>query len=79
MAGGEYNVAIGNASFAAGGSSSWVAGEDSTGIGGGLTGRDASYSVAIGSQSIVTADHGMAIGYQAAGTEKGLLPLAMIK
>ena len=73
VAGGEYNVAIGNASFAAGGSSSWVAGEDSTGIGGGSTGRDASYSVAIGSQSIVTADHGMAIGYQAAGTEKGTI------
>ena len=73
VAGGEFNVAIGNASFAAGGSSSWVAGEDSTGIGGGSTGLDASYSVAIGSQSIVTADHGMAIGYQAAGTEKGTI------
>lgn len=56
-----------------GGMNSVVLGKFATGIAGGSTGSSADFSLAAGSNSVVTVNNGTAIGYQATTDERGTI------
>ena len=71
--GGTDNISHGMRSSTLGGMNSVVLGNYATGIAGGSTGSSADFSLAAGSNSVVTVDNGTAIGYQATTNEEGTI------
>ena len=71
--GGIDNISHGRGSSTLGGMNSVVLGNFATGIAGGSTGSSADFSLAAGSNSVVTVNNGTAIGYQATTDERGTI------
>ena len=71
--GGIDNISHSRGSSTLGGMNSVVLGNFATGIAGGSTGSSADFSLAAGSNSVVTVDNGTAIGYQATTNEEGTI------
>lgn len=71
--GGSDNISHSRGSSTLGGMNSVVLGKFVTGIAGGSTGSSADFSLAAGSNSVVTVDNGTAIGYQATTNEEGTI------
>ena len=71
--GGADNISHSIGSSTLGGINSVVLGNYATGIAGGSTGSSADFSLAAGSNSVVTVNNGTAIGYQATTDERGTI------
>lgn len=71
--GGFDNISLSIGSSTLGGMDSVVLGDHATGIAGGSTGSSADFSLAAGSNSVVTVNNGTAIGYQATTDERGTI------
>ena len=71
--GGIDNISYSRGSSTLGGMNSVVLGNFATGIAGGSTGSSADFSLAAGSNSVVTVNNGTAIGYQATTDERGTI------